>query len=149
MDNERKLLLLQLKSDLREVLKLTREKSNEISSTFTKEDDCDVEKFDDLEYYLTSLLDITVEMKSLMREDQTVELRSVYIKSDSKEFNEMLDQLSQINDMDSLKEILDILEQGEHYELCSIVNEKINNSRYNRLLKKLERVRIVNNNYVD
>ena len=127
MDSERKLLLLQLKSDLKEVLKLTREKSDEISTTFTKEDDCDVEKFDDLEYYLTSLLDLTLEMKSLMQTNHSVELRPVYIQSDSREFNEMLTQLAQTNDMASLKEILDILEQGEHYELCALVSEKINN----------------------
>ena len=44
----------------------------------------------------------------------------------SKEFGELLGQLSQSEDMASLKGILDILVQGEHYELCAIVNEKIN-----------------------
>lgn len=126
MDNERKLLLMQLKSDLKEVLKLTREKSEEIAHAFTADDDCEVDKFDDLEYYLTSLLDITQEMKALMRNDQTLELRSVFIKSDSKEFKELLGQLSESNDVDSLKDILNILEEGEHYELCAIVSEKIN-----------------------
>jgi len=126
MDNEKNLLLLQLKSDLREVLSLTREKSEEISRAFTKEANCDVEKFDDLEYYLTSLLDITQEMKSIMYKEKNVEFRPVYIKSDSKEFNELLGQLSHSKDMASLKDILDILLQGEHYELCAIVNEKIN-----------------------
>lgn len=126
MDQEKRLLLLQLKSDLKEVLKLTRGKSDELISAFHSKNDQAKEKVDDLQYYLTSLLDITKEMKKLFsNEEDVLGVEPEQINIDSNEFDVFLGQLSKSNDADSLKEILDVLETWERYELCAMVNEKI------------------------
>ena len=126
MDQEKRLLLLQLKSDLKEVLKLTRGKSDELISAFHSKNDQAKEKVDDLQYYLTSLLDITKEMKKLYsNEEEVLGDEPEQINIDSNEFDVFLGQLSKSNDADSLKEILDVLETWERYELCAMVNEKI------------------------
>ena len=111
MDQEKKLLLLQLKSDLKEVLKLTREKSDELISAFRIENERATEKVDDLEYYLTSLLDITKEMKKLCGDkNASVSFVPAQININSNEFDDFVGQLSNSNDEASLKEILDVLE---------------------------------------
>ena len=126
MDKEKRLLLLQLKSDLKEVLKLTREKSDELISSFYKNTDNTTEKVDDLEYYVSSLLDLTKEMKKLYNdEEEDSEYKSYQVNVDSDEFDDFLGQLSKSNDADSLLEILNVLENWERYELCAKVNEKI------------------------
>src|SRR5210317_2055650 len=105
MDQEKKLLLLQLKSDLKEVLKLTREKSDELISSFRSENKRTNEKVEDLEYYLTSLLDITKEMKKLyLDENAPLNINPAQINIDSNEFDSFLGQLSKSNDTASLKE---------------------------------------------
>ena len=73
MDKEKRLLLLQLKSDLKDVLRLTREKSDELITAFQKNQDQTTEKVNDLEYYLSSLLDITKEMKKLCSDSELEE----------------------------------------------------------------------------
>ena len=126
MDKEKRLLLLQLKSDLKEVLKLTREKSDELISSFYKNTDNTTEKVDDLEYYVSSLLDLTKEMKKLYNdEEEDSEYKSYQVNVDSDEFDDFLGKLSKSNDADSLLEILNVLENWERYELCAKVNEKI------------------------
>ena len=65
MDAEKRLLLLHLKSDLKDILKLTRAKSEELISMFHKDADKAFQMAEDLEYYISSLLDITREMKNL------------------------------------------------------------------------------------
>jgi len=126
MDQEKRLLLLQLKSDLKEVLRLTREKSDELITAFRTENVRTNEKVDDLEYYLTSLLDITKEMKKLCSdEDPAEDSEPKQINIDSNEFDDFLGQLSKSNDAESLQEILDVLETWERYEMCAMVNEKI------------------------
>ena len=126
MDQERRLLLLQLKSDLKDVLRLTREKSDELISAFQTDKDPAIEKVNDLEYYLTSLLDITKEMKKLYsNEKDVIDFSPEQINIDSNEFDKLLGRLSSSNDTESLQEILDVLETWERYELCAMVNEKI------------------------
>ena len=126
MDQEKRLLLLQLKSDLKEVLKLTRSKSDELISAFRNEKFETADKVDDLQYYLTSLLDITKEMKKLCsKEEPELKVETEHINIDSAEFDVFLSRLSNSNDAASLKEILDVLETWERYELCALVNEKI------------------------
>lgn len=126
MDKEKRLLLLQLKSDLKEVLRLTREKSDELISTFRNDNERANEKVEDLEYYLTSLLDITKEMKKLCSNEKTTEdSEAKQINIDSMEFDNFLSQLSTSNDKESLQEILNVLETWERYELCAVVNKKI------------------------
>ena len=126
MDKEKRLLLLQLKSDLKEVLRLTREKSDELITAFRKESEKTTEKVDDLEYYLTSLLDITKEMKKLCSVEKIpTDSKPDHINIDSMEFDNFLSQLSKSNDAESLQEILSVLENWERYELCAVVNDKI------------------------
>lgn len=126
MDKEKRLLLLQLKSDLKEVLRLTREKSDELIVAFRKENEKTNEKVDDLEYYLTSLLDITKEMKKLCSDEKiTTESEPKKINIDSTDFDNFLNNLSKSNDSESLQEVLDVLENWERYELCAVVNNKI------------------------
>ncbi len=126
MDQEKRLLLLQLKSDLKEVLRLTREKSDELITAFRTENKRTNEKVEDLEYYLTSLLDITKEMKKLCSDESLPEESDPKkINIDSNEFDDFLGQLSKSNDAESLQEVLEVLETWERYELCAMVNEKI------------------------
>ena len=125
MDQEKRLLLLQLKSDLKEVLRLAREKSEELASEFEKNGDRTGDKVIDLEYYLTSLLDITKEMKKLYQDELPAEPGTFHINIDSKEFDDFLGRLSRSNDVESLLEILAVLEAWERYELCAKVSEKI------------------------
>lgn len=126
MDAEKKLLLLHLKSDLKEILKLTRATSEELISSFNKNPEKTVNTAEDLEYYISSLLDITREMKKLF-DDQVpiVEFKPVKLDVNSNEFDEFLSRLSTPEDADSLKEILNVLENWEFYELCAKVNEKL------------------------
>ena len=126
MDKEKRLLLLQLKSDLKDVLRLTREKSDELITAFQKNQDQTTEKVNDLEYYLSSLLDITKEMKKLCSDSELEEdSEQKQINVDSTDFSDFLGQLSKSNDKESLVEILNVLEKWERYELCAVVNEKI------------------------
>ena len=126
MDAEKRLLLLHLKSDLKEILKLTRVKSEELISSFHKNGDKSMDMAEDLEYYISSLLDITREMRQLFRDETpVVELKSYKLDSNSAEFDELLVNLSKMKDTDSLKEILNVLETYEFYELCAKVNEKL------------------------
>jgi hypothetical protein len=107
-------------------LKLTREKSDELISAFRNQNQQANEKVDDLEYYLTSLLDITKEMKKLCSiEKNEIKIGSEQINIDTNEFDDFLGRLSKSNDAASLKEILGVLEIWERYELCALVNEKI------------------------
>ncbi|MEQ8323519.1 MAG: hypothetical protein RIC15_02270 [Vicingaceae bacterium] len=125
MDQEKRLLLLQLKSDLKEVLRLAREKSDELASEFEKNGDHSGNKVVDLEYYLTSLLEITKEMKKLCNNELKVEPGTFHVNIDSQEFDDFLMRLSNTNDTESLLELLTVLEAWERYELCAKVNEKI------------------------
>lgn len=126
MDAEKRLLLLHLKSDLKDILKLTRAKSEELISSFYKDADNALDMAEDLEYYISSLLDITKEMKKLFDEEvPVVEFKPVKIDVNSSEFDEFLTKLSSPEDEASLKEILTVLENWEFYELCAKVNEKL------------------------
>ena len=126
MDAEKRLLLLHLKSDLKEILKLTRTKSEELISSFYKDSDKALDKAEDLEYYISSLLDITREMKCLFDEKiPVVELKPYKIDVNSNDFDEFLRKLSSPEDADSLREILLVLENWEFYELCAKVKEKL------------------------
>ncbi len=118
---------MQLKSDLKEVLKLTREKSDDLISEFyKKEGEKTPEKVKDLEYYVSSLLDITKEMKKLYAgENVDTDFKSHHINIDSQEFDNFLGELSNTDDEESLREILQVLENWERYELCAKVNERI------------------------
>lgn len=134
MDAEKRLLLLQLKSDLKEVLGLTREKSDELLKAFRSESDKVCEKAEDLEYYISSMLDLTREIKALFDEKVAIfEINLSQLKYNQSDFEEMLTKLSNIKDTRSLKEILNILETWEHYELCAKVNEKLKSSDLNSL----------------
>jgi hypothetical protein len=126
MDAEKRLLLLHLKSDLKEVLKLTRAKSEELISTFQKGEEKALDMAEDLEYYISSLLDITREMKNLFdSEVPVIELKPFKLDVDSSEFDNFLKSLSNPEDADNLKELLTVLENWEFYELCAKVNEKL------------------------
>ena len=126
MDAEKRLLLLHLKSDLKEILKLTRVKSEELINSFYSDTDKIIDMAEDLEYYISSLLDITREMRELFTgEKPVVEMKSYKLDVDSKEFDELLGNLSNMKDTESLKEILNVLENWEFYELCAKVNEKL------------------------
>ena len=126
MDAEKRLLLLHLKSDLKDILKLTRVKSEELITSIYNDTDKVIDMAEDLEYYISSLLDITREMKALFTGDKPViEMKSYKLDVDSKEFDELLGNLSNMKDTDSLKEILSVLENWEFYELCAKVNEKL------------------------
>ena len=126
MDAEKRLLLLHLKSDLKEILKLTRVKSEELINSFYNDTDKIIDMAEDLEYYISSLLDITREMKELFTgEKPVIEMKSYKLDVDSKEFDELLGNLSSMKDTESLKEILNVLENWEFYELCAKVNEKL------------------------
>lgn len=126
MDAEKRLLLLHLKSDLKEILKLTRLKSEELIVSFHKEDNKVMELAGDLEYYISSLLDITREMKTLFSKDiPVIEFKPYKIDVNSNEFDDFLGKLSNPEDADSLKEILTVLESWEFYELCAKVSEKL------------------------
>ena len=126
MDAEKRLLLLHLKSDLKEILKLTRAKSEELINSFYNDTDKIIDMAEDLEYYISSLLDITREMRELFTgEKPVVEMKSYKLDVDSKEFDELLGNLSNMKDTESLKEILNVLENWEFYELCAKVNEKL------------------------
>ena len=126
MDAEKRLLLLHLKSDLKDILNLTRVKSEELINSVYNDTDKIIDMAEDLEYYISSLLDITREMKELFSgEKPVVEMKSYKLDLDSKEFDELLGNLSNMKDTDSLKEILSVLENWEFYELCAKVNEKL------------------------
>jgi len=126
MDAEKKLLLLHLKSDLKEVLKLTRDKSEELLNAFKNDSDKVSEKAEDLEYYISSMLDLTKEIKALFdKKVSEFKLNPKKFDINESEFDEMLKRLAGLNDTNSLREILDILESWEHYELCALVSEKI------------------------
>ncbi len=126
MDAEKKLLLLHLKSDLKEILNLTRAKSEELISSFNKDSDKTFDMAEDLEYYISSLLDITKEMKALFSEETpVVDMKAVKIDVNSGEFDDFLAKLSGPENLESLREILTVLEAWEFYELCAKVNEKL------------------------
>jgi len=126
MDAEKRLLLLHLKSDLKEILNLTRAKSEELILSLYDESDKSFDMAEDLEYYISSLLDITGEMKRLFDDKvPVVDLKPVKIDVNSNEFDEFLCKLSEPGDADSLREILSVLETWEFYELCAKVNEKL------------------------
>ena len=126
MDAEKRLLLLHLKSDLQEILKLTRVKSEELISSFHNKSDKTIDMAEDLEYYISSLLDITREMKKVFDQDvPVVELKPQHIDVNSTEFESLLTNLSNSEDAGSLKEILNVLENWEFYELCAKVNDQI------------------------
>ena len=126
MDAEKRLLLLHLKSDLKEVLKLARAKSEELISSFYKGDDRSIDMAEDLEYYISSLLDITREMKNLFAADvPVIELKPLKLEVNSSEFDELLRNFSSPEDEENLRELLAVLESWEFYELCAKVNEKL------------------------
>lgn len=126
MDAEKRLLLLHLKSDLKEILGLTRIKSEELITMFYSDSDKALEMAEDLEYYISSLLDITKEMKKLFDDEKPVlEYKPIKLDVNSNEFDDFLGKLSQPEDVDSLQEILTVLENWEFYELCAKVNEKL------------------------
>jgi len=126
MDAEKRLLLLHLKSDLKEILNLSRAKSEELLSSFHNETDKAFDMAEDLEYYISSLLDITREMKVLFDDEvPVVNMKPVKINVDSNDFDEFLTKLSNPEDVDSLREILSVLETWEFYELCAKVNAKL------------------------
>jgi hypothetical protein len=129
MDGEKRLLLLHLKSDLKEVLKLSKEKSEELLSNIHSNNEKTAVLAEDLEYYISSLLDITREMKKLFEDDvPVIDIKSYQIDINSNEFDDFLGKLSSANDLGSLKQILLVLENWEFYELCAKVNEKIKSS---------------------
>jgi hypothetical protein len=126
MDAEKRLLLLHLKSDLKEILNLTRAKSEELITSVYSDTEKSFDMAEDLEYYISSLLDITREMKSLFNDEvPVIDLKPVKLDVNSNEFDEFLVKLSEPGDVESLKEILSVLETWEFYELCAKVNEKL------------------------
>lgn len=126
MDAEKRLLLLHLKSDLKEILGITRSKSEELISAFYKDPETALETAEDLEYYISSLLDITKEMKKLFdNEVPREEFKPVKLDVNSKDFDDFLIKISAPGDVESLQEILNVLENWEFYELCAKVNERL------------------------
>lgn len=126
MDAEKRLLLLHLKSDLKEILKLARVKSEEMISSFSKGSDKSLEMAEDLEYYISSLLDITREMKVLFDSDKALPAETGRkIDLNTGDFDEFLRKLSGPEDAESLREILTVLENWEFYELCDKVNRQL------------------------
>ena len=65
-------------------------------------------------------------MKKLCSNEKTTEeSEHRQINIDSTEFDNFLGQLSTSNDTESLREVLNVLETWERYELCAVVNNKI------------------------
>ena len=65
-------------------------------------------------------------MKELFNEETpVVEMKPYKLDVNSSEFDELLGTLSNLDDIESLKEILSVLENWEFYELCAKVNEKL------------------------